>query len=541
MDSCSRENVQILDWIKKDQGHPDHPMRNPTEAAKLLAGMRGFDPLTALNELGAWLDAVKGIPGDDEKVRGEILSLIQEASGAHVSALIAQFLAQPKDKRATRESDWNTLNNYVTGLAGALCASARILLKQSATTPSLQLPGAAGAARGLHASRVLAKLHLLRYLSVPPKLWQQAYAVHGDAEKAGCATTPVRMHAAQKTSTTVAQELLRMLMLQSSSPEMMPPEQIEAADRVIEQLDGEFTLRPRGFSDNPFCFNPESDQPPHRAPGEPPNPQTEIRYFGAGTGYDALDRLYKQLAMTRTADIKASGKDIPLHVQISAIRHLLVFWGEAPPYSPPARTPATGTLQVIHGYGQIWQHLSHVRSTTELTLVEDVDAAPQAPETWAQHDTGGNELGADIPQLSVEWARCGDVVGVTMQGSDECWLGLIRSMHAEPDRSLHAIIYVMSRHPQAVELRPVIAQGEVNVLSEAAARQFGFKSVRAIIVSDGTGASQNANFLLPPDSWGVGRVYEATIGGASRFLRSLQLLRHGDDYVRATFEWVQQS
>ncbi len=109
----------MLDWIKKDHGHPDHPMRNPTEAAKLLAGMRGFDPLTALNELRAWLDAVKGIPGDDEKVRGEILSLIQEASGAHVSALLAQFLAQPKDKRATRESDWNTLNNYVTGLAAA--------------------------------------------------------------------------------------------------------------------------------------------------------------------------------------------------------------------------------------------------------------------------------------------------------------------------------------------------------------------------------------------------------------------------------------
>lgn len=532
----------MLDWIKKDHGHPDHPMRNPAEAAKLLADMRDFDPLTALNELSAWLDAVKGIPGDDERVRGEILSLIQEASGAHVSALLAQFLVPPKDKRATRESDWNTLNNYLRGLAGALCASARILLKQSATTPSLQLPGAAGAARGLHASRMLAKVYLLRYFSIPPKLWQLAYAVHGDAEQAGCATTPVRMHAAQKTSTTVTQELLRLLMLQSSSPEMMPPEHIEVADRVIEQLGGDFTLRPRGVADNPFYFDPTSDHPPHRAPAQPPNPDTGIRYFGAGTGYDALDRLYKQLASTRIADSKASGKDIPHHAQSSAIKHLLAFWGEAPPYSPSTRKPATGTLQVVQGYGQIWQHLSHVRSAaTELTLVEDGDGAAQAPETWALHDAGGNELGAEIPQRSSDWVRCGDVVGVTMHGSDECWLGVIRSMHAEPDRSLHTNIYVMSRHPQAVQIRPVIAKGEVNVVSEAAARQFGFKSVRAIIVSDGAGASQKANFLLPPDSWEEGRVYEATIGGASHFLRSLQLLRYGDDCVRATFEWVQQS
>jgi len=532
----------MSDLIKQDHGQPDLPMRNPVEAAKLLAGMRDFDPLTALNELSACLDAVKGIPGDDEKDRGEILSLVQEASGAHVSALLAQFLVQPKGKQETRESDWNTLNDYVRGLAGALCASARILLKQSATTPSLQLPGAAGAARGLHASRLLAKVHLLRYLSVPPKLWQLAYAVHGDAEKAGCATTPVHMHAAHKTSTTVAQELLRMLMLQSSSPEMMPPEHIEVADRVIEQLGGDFTLRPRGVADNPFCFDPASDHPPHRAPGEPPDPNTEIRYFGAGAGYNALDRLYHQLVATRTADIKASGKDIPHDVQISAVKHLLVFWGLAPPYSPPARTPATGDLQVIHGYGQIWLHLSQVRSAaTELTLVEDGDGAAQAPETWAQHDAGGNELGAEIPQQSSGWARCGDLVSVTMHSSDECWLGVIRSMHAEPGRGPHANIFVLSHQPQAVQLRPVIAKGEANIVSENAARQFDFKSVRAIIVSDGAGASQTANFLLPPDNWEEGRVYEATLGGATRFLRSLQLLRHGDDYVRATFEWVQQA
>jgi hypothetical protein len=53
---------------------------------------------------------------------------------------------------------------------------------------------------------------------------------HGDAE-ADCAAKPVRMHAAQKAPTTVTQELLRLLMLQSSSPEMMAPEQIEVADR----------------------------------------------------------------------------------------------------------------------------------------------------------------------------------------------------------------------------------------------------------------------------------------------------------------------
>jgi hypothetical protein len=243
--------------------------------------------------------------------------------------------------------------------------------------------------------------------------------------------------------------------------------------------------------------------------------------------------------MRRTADIKPFGKDIPPHVQASAIRHLLLFWGQASPYTAPARSAATGTLQVIHGYAQIWQHLSRDRSaTSEMSLAEDGDGPAQAPETWTLQDTGGNELGAEIPLRSSDWARSGDVVGVSMHGDDKHWLGLIRSVHAEPGHGMHANIAIMSREPQAVQLRLVIEQGEVNALSEAAARQFAFNSVRAIILSDGSTGSQKANFLLPPEHWEGGRVYEGMVGGTVRHLHSLQLLRRGDDYVRASFEWV---
>src|SRR5262249_39554197 len=147
-------------------------------------------------------------------------------------------------------------------------------------------------------------------------------------------------------------------MLQSGSPEMMTPEQIEVADRAIEQLGEGFTLRPRGVTDNVFFFDPTSEAPPHRAGGQPADPAGEVRCFGGGTGYDALERLCKQLATTRGDTVKAFGKDIALHVQVSALRHLLAFWGQACPYSPPTRSPATGTLRIIHGFAQIWQHLS---------------------------------------------------------------------------------------------------------------------------------------------------------------------------------------
>ncbi|TMH99549.1 MAG: hypothetical protein E6H39_07435, partial [Betaproteobacteria bacterium] len=74
---------------------------------------------------------------------------------------------------------------------------------------------------------MLAKVCLVHYVSVPSKLWRLAYAVHGEAEKADCAATHVRMQASQKTQTSATQELLGLLMLQASSPEMMAPMEIE--------------------------------------------------------------------------------------------------------------------------------------------------------------------------------------------------------------------------------------------------------------------------------------------------------------------------
>jgi hypothetical protein len=527
----------MLEWIKKHEAGPGRPMRDPASASgsSLLAELRGADPVAALDELNARLESVRNEP--DLKVRSDALSLIEEAGAAHVTALLAEYLATQPDKHSARESVWNPLSTHASGLAGALGASAMLLIGEAGKDASFRTHGAAGAARALRAFRLLAKVCLVRYLSVPPKLWRLAYAVHAGAEKAGCATTHVFLHSAHKTATTATQELVKLLMLQVSAPEMMAPEQIEVVDRVTEQLGENFVLRPLDATDNPFCFDPGADLPPRRAAG--PQPAPGARYFGPGMGFDALERIYRQLATARTADIKGFGKDIAAQAQVAAVRHLLLFWRADCPYSPPAHSQASGNLQVIHRYGQIWQHLSRARSAGGgLSLQAADEEAPQPPETWALRDAGGNELGAEIPRPSGGWARCGEIAAVSLRGGGEWWLGVIRRMHAESGHGLHADIAVLSREPLAVSLRGLLTDGEDSVFSAASSQQFEFNRVRAIILADGSEGAQQPNLLLSPDGWKEGRVYEATIGESPRYLRGLQLLRRGEDFVRATFEWV---
>jgi hypothetical protein len=103
---------------------------------------------------------------------------------------------------------------------------------------------------------------------------------------------------------------------------------------------------------------------------------------------------------------------------------------------------------------------------------------------------------------------------------------------------MHADIAVLSRTPRALSLRALLTRSEESAFSEASSRQFAFNRVRAIILADGSDGGQAANLLLPSEGWKEGRVYEATVGEYSRYLRAVQLLRRGEDYVRATFEWV---
>jgi hypothetical protein len=515
--------LDVLEWVKKRIDETAGPRSARPTGADSLPNMLSADPATALAELRVRLRAEGDAPGS-AGARSAAHARIQDTGAPHVAALLSQYLIDAAGTHAAREAAWKSLIGYQLRLAQALCASAGAALT------------AASAARALSACRVLAKLHLVHYATVPGKLWQVAYSIHASAEKAGFTATPVHVQPDQRSTTTVEQELLRLLMLCVGAPDMLAPEQIEVADRIVEQLGAEFTLRQPGIADNPFCFEPGSEYAPRRAQGRQAAAGT--RYFGPGMGYASLERFAKQAGAGRLEDFKAFGKDIASRVQLGTAQHLLTFWRADCPYAPPAHAPASGSFRVVHGYGRIWQYVSDVHhGAGELSLADSPRSAPQPPETWELKGAGGNELGAEVPQESRGWVKCGGVVGLSLRDGER-WVGMIRRMHARPDGGLQADVVLLSREPREVSLRAVIAKYDDSVFTDASSRQFAGHTLQAIILSDGAEGTQPPNLLLPPEEWQEGRVYEVQSKEGERFLRGLQVVRRWDDYVRATFEWL---
>ncbi len=477
---------------------------------------------TALADLVARLQSAADT--QDPKARIGAIGQIQDAGAAHFSALLAQYLDNTAGTYAAHEVMWKSLANYQSRLTQVLCAVA---------TGELQV---ASSTRAMCAIRALAKLHLVHYASIPGKLWHVAYTIHTSAEKNGFATTQVHAQSGHLTMTSVEQELLRLLMLRVSAPDMMAPEQIEVADRAVERLGAEFTLRQPGVADNPFCYEPGSEFAPRRAKGRELPATT--RYFGPAMGYGSLENMAKQLGTGALDDFRPFGKDLSPLAQSNAVQHLLTFWRVDCPYSRPAHSPTVGSLQVVHGYGHVWQYLSEgSQGAGELSLVDSSAAVPQTPETWELSGEGGSELGAEVPPASRAWAKCGTVVGLSMR-DPERWVGLIRRMHGGPDGTLQADFAVISLEPRAHSLREVLERDEDSAFTNASSRQFGMSAVNAVVLADGTDRAQPPNLLMPAEHWRAGRVYELQEDNASRYLRGAQTIRRGVDFVRATFEWV---
>src|SRR6187399_2840378 len=47
----------MLEWIKKDDVHSEHPMHDLASATALLANLRGSDPVAALADLTGWAES----------------------------------------------------------------------------------------------------------------------------------------------------------------------------------------------------------------------------------------------------------------------------------------------------------------------------------------------------------------------------------------------------------------------------------------------------------------------------------------------------
>jgi hypothetical protein len=212
--------VDVLDWVKKRMDDPATPQKGGPAASDVSPNLRGANPVSALVELGTRLEATRRRrrPQGEKHGAGRDTEC---ASAVHVAALVTQYLNNAAGTQAAREASWKSLVGFQFHLTQALCASAGAQLTPKRGSRPVGLPHPRQAAS--HALRDRAGAPLARRITCT-RAPRRRLRHHADART-------VR----PRTMTTVEQELLRLLMLQVSAPDMLAPEEIELADRIVER------------------------------------------------------------------------------------------------------------------------------------------------------------------------------------------------------------------------------------------------------------------------------------------------------------------
>ena len=104
-------------------------------------------------------------------------------------------------------------------------------------------------------------------------------------------------------------------------------------------------------------------------------------------------------------------------------------------------------------------------------------------------------------------------------------------------RAVEERLPLLSLAPREASLRVVLQKYDDSVFTNASSLQFTGHALRAVVLAEGKAGVQ-PNLLIAPADWQEDRVFELQAKEGARCLRVLQPVRRGDDYVRATFEWV---
>lgn len=528
---------------------PNHPMYDVEAAQKLLDDLP-VDPGQALAEVASWLETVGRTEGFDADDRIGVIKLLDETGQKRAAFVLPVFLGSTPLKEFDRLQLWQALAGFWEHVASGY----QVCLKE---IENGRKPGDEPhpertliVLRALRALAQEAKILHFRYLPVAPLVWQGLSELYALSESGQFATKPLKIYATDPLSTTARQEFLRELMLDASLPESELPREIELASRVIARLGGGFLLHTRPGEGCNLCFDlSHPGRPVHHTPETPAG--ASMRYFGPGLVDAAIREIIERHTAHPDEAEKRLGDDFSIGDKLLILKHLLLYWGAAPPHRRTQRVKISAPVKVAHGMTAASHLVTRIEFsgmaevTTSLNLkmkqqtgltLEEQSAATVISE-WMERDASTWGLGVDIPRQDESWAKIGALCAIQPAGIKTWWVAVIRRFYRDPQNRAHAGIEVIGKKPLAVYLRGLGtgAQRADNWASSSGSFQFTY--VSALLLGESTTASRR-EMLVARDSFAPGLLYEAMIGEAAPHVRLDELLERGEDYDRVRVTWL---
>lgn len=500
----------MLDFISNLRRKNEPPLIEEPGVTQFIDELPAENPALALEELTHWLVDLSNEAGIDLQERVTRLARIDKSAQAHEHALRRQYTTASRMQKAVEARIWNASVDF---LEATISAHVRCAAKLSHKGEQYNHHLAIVIMRAMRRLDLYAHWLHLRYSPIPETLWGQVYFLIKLAEDRGVLQLPVTLSTSAQIQTTIAQEMLRLLMMSVAAPEHLTKTQIDLAHVLTRNLAGTFCWEqlPRGSA----VFQLDFSRPgtPIQL-GKQPGAGYQSRCFGSAEAVRAL--VVGQMQLER-GEMPATLGAIDFakypHVDLLVVMgHLAQCWckldarNELQPFNKrnTERAQVYYRISVVHGFDLLYAHLMHALNTTADLAGH---ASEGGPESWVVENISEMGYGVSVSSQQDDWMKGNTIIGI--QPDSAPWqIGVIRRVVAEPMENTQAGIQILSNKPLAVSLGAQDAGGAVAMAGIFMHREPPYQNQESLLLAAG--------------SYQLHRTYVMTMGETRRSIRLLE-------------------
>lgn len=570
----------MLDFISNLYKKNDHPLARESGVTQIIEELPADNPAMALEELTHWLLALSNAEGISLKERVKRLARIDQSAQKYERALRRQYTDTSRMHKATEERIWNASFDF---LEATVTAHLRCITNLPQKGEHNDQDLAIVIMRAMRRLDLQAHWLHLRYRPTPASFWDQIFSLIKLAEERALLQLPVTLNSTAKAQTTIAQEMLKLLMMSVAAPERLTKTQIDLAHLLTHNLAGTFCWEQIPNGSTVFHVDFSKLRTPVRL--------TKVfehhfmsRCFGSGEAVRALVVGLKQLesggvpATLGAIDFSNYKREDLLEV----MAHLSQCWCKMDVRNEhqhfdkrhTQRTQAFYRISVVHSFNLLYDQLAQSALPTptpapKLSLARNENIAYQEQvdmriygfitektrdkaqhmqaiqaltptsalainndgdetESWVVENISQMGFGVTISSLKEDWVQNHTLIGI--QPDTGPWqIGVIRRVASESVENTQAGIQILSNRPNAAMLRP--ADSEMSIWETAADTQT-YHHTPGIVMHREPPYQNEESLLLASGSYQLHRTYAMVVGEKKRTIRLLDRIN--------TFQGVDQ-
>lgn len=576
----------MLDFISNLYKKNSHPLARESGVTQIIEELPADNPAMALEELTHWLLALSNAEGISLKERVKRLARIDQSAQKYERALRRQYTDTSRMHKAFEERIWNANFDFLEATVNAhlRCIES---LPQKGEQNDQDL--------AIVIMRTMRRLDLqahwlhLRYRPIPAELWDQIFLVIRLAEERALLQLPVTLNSTAKAQTSIAQEMLKLLMMAVAAPEHLTKIQIDLAHLLTHNLAGTFCWEQIPSGSTVFHVDFSKPKTPVRLTSVSEH-HFMSRCFGSGEAVRALVVGLKQLehggvpATLGTIDFSHYKREDLLEV----MAHLSQCWCKMDVHNEhhhfdkrhANRTQVFDQISVVHSFGALCEQLAqsallrpnpapkplpspnesiayqeevdmkvygfvtektrdkarHMKAIQAMTPTSalSINIYEDETESWVVENISQMGYGVIISSLKEDWVRNHTIIGI-QPGAAPWQIGVIRRVASESVENTQAGIQILSNRPHAAMLRPL--DNEMSIWETAADTQT-YHHTPGIYLRKEPPYQNEESLLLASGSYQLHRTYAMVVGEEKRTILLLDRINPFEGIDQVIFKDV---